>query len=283
MPASRRLLIALACAASVGALSASPASAASSTGQGVVLSSAGHNVRLVDKAHRVGDVRVSSTRGLHRGDAVRVRSGKPHVSGHARRLSFLGRVMRSSGRGAAVRLDDGSTFKFSGPRKPHRRGGLAPGQTLLITLATDARGNVAIAIRVVPSRSDSRASGGDQSRDGDSASCDDSAADDSAADDSAADDDAVDVVDCDEDDWLDEVDGVVTALADDGSSLTLAPDDGSAAATYPVDDVSLLDGIAVGDEVAVTLDDDGTAIDVELLDWSDEDPGPGDDDGGEDE
>ena len=42
--------------------------------------------------------------------------------------------------------------------------------------------------------------------------------------------------------------------------------------TIPVDDASLLDGIEVGDDVAVTLDEDGTAIDVELLDWSD-DPG----------
>jgi len=65
----------------------------------------------------------------------------------------------------------------------------------------------------------------------------------------------------------------VTALAADGSALTVAPDDGSGATTIPVADASLLDGIEVGDDVAITLDEDGTAIDVELLDWSQE---PGD-------
>jgi len=278
MSAPRLLLPLLACVAGTCALSAPAALAGTPTnGQGVVLSLGGHTLRLVDKAHRVAAVRVSSTRSLHRGDVVRVRRGKAHVSGHARRLSFLGRVVRSSSRRAVVRLGDGSTFKFSGPRKPHRRGararrnvtidlqGLTPGQTLLITLATDAHGNVAIAIRVVRSGSNIGESDGDQSGDDDWASCDDSTADED---------------DCGEDDWFDEVDGTVTALADDGSSLTLMPDDGSAEETYPVDDPSLLDGIGVGDEVAVTLDEDGTAIDVELLDWSDEDPGPGDDDGG---
>ena len=86
--------------------------------------------------------------------------------------------------------------------------------------------------------------------------------------------------DCAEDDWADEVDGTVTALAADGSSLTVAPDDGSDATTIPVGDPSLLDGIEVGDDVAVTVDEDGTAIDVELLDWS-EDRRPGDEGGDE--
>jgi hypothetical protein len=281
MSARRLLLTLLACVVGVCALSAPAALAgAPASGQGVVLSLGGHTVRLVDKAHRVGGVRMSSTRGLRRGDVVRVRRGKAHVTAHARRLSFLGRVVRSSRRGAVVRLTDGSTFKFSGSRKPHRRGaraarnlaadlqGLTPGQTLLITLATDAHGNVAIAIRVMPSGNDTGEDGGDQSGDGDWASCDDDTADEG---------------DCGEDEAVDEVDGAVTALADDGSSLTLAPDDGSAEETYPVDDPSLLDGIEVGAEVAVTLDEDGTAIDVELLDWADDDPGPGDDDDGGDD
>ena len=129
-----------------------------------MLSRGGHGVRLVDKAHRVSDVRVGSTRGLRRGDVVRVDGGRAHVSGHVRRLSFLGRVVRSTGKGAVVRLGDGSTFKLSGAGRQHRRGaraaasvsidfqGLAPGQTLLVTIATDARGNVAITIRVSPPR-----------------------------------------------------------------------------------------------------------------------------------
>ena len=262
-----------------------------------MLSSGGHLVRLVDKAHHVRDVRVSSTRGLHRGDVVRVRRGKAHVGGHARRVSFIGRVVRSSRGGAVVRLGDGSTFKFSASRKRHGRRpraaanvtidlqGLTPGQALLITIATDVHGNVAITIKLLPPGTSIGAGYDDRSGPGDEAGCGDEAADDETADDEAEtanhDDRSSDDDTCSDDpgddDWLDEVDGTVTALADDGSSLTLAPDDGSAAETYPVDDPSLLDGIAVGDEVAVTLDEDGTAIDVELLDWADEDPGPGDD------
>lgn len=330
MSIPRRLPLLLACAAGVGALSASSAFAASSDGQGVVLSSGGHTVRLVDRAHRVGDVHVSSARGLRRGDVVNVRRGGAHVTGHVRRLSFLGRVVRSSGRGAVVRLGDGSTLKVGGSR-PHghgRRGraaanvtidfqGLNPGDTLLITIATDEQGNVAITIKLLHGGTDIgdgelHASGVVTDDEGDGwFGIDDGSGDELGFDDpqhvfedaDAAWCDVVDVAyhragrhliadeltvtgssdegDCADDDSVDEVDGTVTVLAPDASSLTIAPDDGSAATTYPVDDPSLLDGIAVGDEVAVMLDEDGTAIDVEPLDWSD-DPGPGDGgDGGE--
>jgi hypothetical protein len=289
-----------------------------------VLSLGGHVLRLVDKSHRVGDVHVSSARGLQRGDVVSVRNGRAHVSGRVRKLSFLGRVVRSTGHGAVVQLGDGSSFKVgSGTPHGHRARsagnvtvdfqGLAPGQTLLVTIATDAQGNVAITIRVLSSPTDIgdgelHASGvvtddegegifairtGDGSglRFGDPQQLFEAA--------DAGWCDVVDVSfhrdgvrliadelritgqsdegDCANDEWDDEVDGTVTALAASGSSLTVAPDDGSAATTIPVDDASLLDGIEVGDDVAVTLDEDGTAIDVELLDWS-EDPG---DEGGD--
>jgi hypothetical protein len=326
MSVSPRLLTLLACAAGACALSAPTASAAPANGQGTVLSAGGHTVRLVDTAHRVGDVRVRSTRGLRRGDVVRVRDGGVRVSRHARRLSFLGRVVRSSGRGALVRLGDGSTFKLAGAGRPRGRGaraaanvtiglqGLQPGQTLLVTIATDAHGNVAITIRLLPDATDigaveQHASGVVTDDEGDGSFA--IRADDGsglrfadpqrlleAADAAWCDEvevsyhadgrrlvadglrvtGASDEGDCAEDDWSDEADGTVTALADDGSTLTLAPDDGAAEETYPVDDPSLLDGIAVGDAVAVLLDEDGTAIDVELLDDGGEDPGPGDDD-----
>ncbi|HEX5146961.1 MAG TPA: hypothetical protein VFV85_08060 [Conexibacter sp.] len=82
--------------------------------------------------------------------------------------------------------------------------------------------------------------------------------------------------DCADDDGAaDEVDGTIAALAPDASSLTVSPDDGSSAQTIPVQDPSLLDGFSVGDDVAVTLDDDGTAVDVEPLVYVD--PGDGDD------
>ncbi|HEV7774848.1 MAG TPA: hypothetical protein VGO48_16320 [Conexibacter sp.] len=328
MSRSRRVLTVLACAASACALSAPAALAGPSVpsnGQGVVLSLAGHSVRLVDKSHRVGDVRVASTRGLHRGDVVSVRNGRAYVSGRVRKLSFLGRVVRSSGHGALVRLGDGSSFKVGGG-KPHGHRarsagnvtidfqGLAPGQTLLVTIATDAQGNVAITIRVLSSPTDIgdgelhasgvvtddegegvfaiRTDDGSGLRFGDPQQLFEAA--------DAAWCDVVDVSfhknggrliadelrvtdqsdegDCAEEEWADEVDGTVTALAADGSSLTVAPDDGTAATMIPVDDASLLDGIEVGDGVAVTLDEDGTAIDVELLDWSEE---PGDEGGDE--
>lgn len=332
MPIARRLPVLLACVVGTCALSAPAAFAnAPANGQGVVLSAGGHTVRLVDKAHRVGDVRVSSARGLRRGDLVRVQHGSARVAGHARRLSFLGRVVRSSGRGAVVRLGDGSTFKLAGGRT-HGRGaravasnvtidfqGLRPGETLLITIATDSKGNIAITIRVLPAATDIgddelRASGVVTDDEGDGSFAirtDDGsglrfgdpqrlleAADAAWCDlvevsyhkagqrliaDGLRVTGASDEGDCaGEDDWVDEADGTVTALADDRSSLTISLDDGSGEETYPVDDPSLLDELAVGDEVAVYLDEDGTAVDVEPLDWS-EDPGPGDDDGSEDE
>jgi hypothetical protein len=324
MLAPRRLLFLLAGAASACALNASAALAgadASSNGQGVVLSSTGHAIRLVEASHRVGDVRVTSTRGLRRGDVVSIRKGRAQVSRHVRKLTFLGRVVRSSGRSAVVRLGDGSSFTVgAGKPRGHRARsaanvtvdfqGLAPGQTLLITIATDAQGNVAVTLRVLSAPTnigdgelhatgvvtDDEGEGvfAIQADDGSDLRFGDPQQLFEAAD--AAWCDTVDVSfhksgrrliadqlsvtgqsdegDCAEDDWSDEVDGTVTALAPDGSSLTLAPDDGSQTTTIPVDDASLLEGIEVGDDVAVTLDEDGTAVDVELLDFS-EDPGDG--------
>jgi hypothetical protein len=326
MSRPRHVLTVLACAASGCALSAPAALAAqnaSPNGQGTILSAGGHGVRLVDRAHRVADVHVTSARGLRRGDVVSVRNGRPHVGRHVRKVAFLGRLVRSSARGAVLQLGDGSTFRV-GAAKPHGHRarsagnvtidfqGLTPGQTLLVTIATDQQGNVAITIRVLSGGTDI----GDAERHASGVVTDDEGdgAFGIAADDGsglhfsdpqqlfeAADAAWCDVVDvsfhqegrkliadelrvtgqsdegaCAEDDWADEVDGSVTALAADRSSLTVAPDDGSDATTIPVDDASLLDGIAVGDDVAVTLDEDGTAIDVELVDFS-EDPGDGGD------
>lgn len=322
MSRPRRVLTLLACAAGACALSAPTALAAQSpaNGHGAILSLSGHTVRLVDKAHHVADVRVNRARGLRRGDVVDVRKGVAHVAGHVRKLSFLGRVVRSSGKGAVVRLGDGSTFKFGGPKQ--RRGGrkarsaasvtidfqgLTPGQTLLITVATDGQGNVAITIKVLPSGTDIgsgdvelHASGVVTDDEGDGwFGIDDGSGDELGFEDPQrlfedADAGWCDVVqvdyhkagsrliadalqvtgssdegDCAED-FSDEVDGTVTALADDGSSLTIAPDDGDDAATYQIDDPSLLDGIEVGDEVAVMLDENGTVVDVELLDLAED-------------
>ena len=182
--------------------------------------------------------------------------------------------------------------------------GLAPGQALLVTIASDQQGNVAITIKVLPGGTnigdgeldvtgvvtDDTGGGsfGIGSADGSGLHFSDPQHLFEAANASMCDE--VDVAyhragnrlvadtlrvtgqssdgDCADSSDATEVDGVVTALADDGSSLTVQPDDGSAVTTIPVDDPTLLDGISLGDDVAVTLDPDGTASDVELIDTS---------------
>lgn len=325
MSRPRRLLSLLACAAGACALSAAAAPAATkgvpSSGHGVVLSLSGHTLRLVETGHRVGDVHVASTRGLHRGEVVTVRNGRAHVTGRVGKISFLARVVRSSGHGAVVRLGDGSTLSVGGSKpKPraHRASasaasvtidfqGFTPGQALLVTIATDSQGNVAITIKALPGSTNI----GDGELDVAGTITDDTGGGEFAirADDGsglrfqdpqqlleAADASLCDTVDVgyhreggalvadtlrvtgqstqgdcaggSGDTGGSEVDGVVTALAGDGSSLTVQPDDGSPATTIPVDDPTLLDGIQLGDDVAVSLDDTGTATDVELIDNS---------------
>ena len=273
----RRLPLLLAVAASACALSAPSALAAPAPAQGVVLARSPHGVRLVVDAHRVADVRLASARGLQRGDLVTVRRGRAQVGRHVRKVSFLARVVRGSATGALLRLDDGSTLKVAGP-KPHSArarsagaapdfAGLAAGQTLLVTLASDEPGNVVLTLKLQRGKVEA---GGEPrvGPPGDEGDC--------------GEDQSVD-----DGDWCSdgpgdgvEVDGTVTALAADASALTIVPDDGGEATTFQVADADLLEGIEVGDDVAVTLDDAGIAIDVEPLDWVDDpgDPGdPGDD------
>ncbi len=329
MSRPRRPFLLLALAAGACALSAPTASAAAasvpSAGRGVVLSAAGHKLRLVDRAHRVGDAHVAWAQGLRRGDVAKVRKGRARVSGHRRKVAFLAQVVRSSGRHAVVRLGDGSRLKLSAPKRPHAHGaraavdlaGLRSGQAVLVTIASAGRGNVVLALRLLPSGTpigDGSGSGGTGGGSGAGAAelhasgtvSDDEgegyfAIDPGSGDELGFDDpqrlfedagaawcDVVDVAyhrdgdalvaddlqvtgqstagDCAGDGWGDEVDGTVSAIAGDRSSLAVEPDDGSATTTIPVDDPALLDGIEVGDDVAVTLDENGIAIDVELLD-----------------
>jgi hypothetical protein len=165
MSRSRRPLVVLVLALAAGAcaLSAPAASAAApSNGQGVVLSAAGHTVRLVDRAHRVADVRVRSARTLRRGDVVKVRRGTARATGHRRKVAFLAQIVRSSRRHAVVRLGDGSRVKLATQTRRHGRSarsaagvtvdlqGLQPGQAVLVTIATDGHGNVVLTIKLLP-------------------------------------------------------------------------------------------------------------------------------------
>jgi len=327
MSRPRRPFLLLALVAGACALSAPAASAATpsvpSAGRGVVLSAAGHAVRLVDRAHRVGDVHVTSARSLRRGDVAKVRKARARVSGHRRKVAFLAQVVRSAGRHAVVRLGDGSRLKLTGAKRGHGArsavdlGSLRTGQAVLVTIASAGRGNVVLALRLLPSGTPiGGGAGGSGSAGGRPGAgvtelhasgvvTDDEgegyfAIDPGSGDELGFDDpqrlfegadaawcDVVEVTyhedsdaivadgvqvtgqsttgDC-ADDTTDEVDGTVSAIAGDRSSLTVEPDDGSDATTIAVDDASLLDGIEVGDDVAVTLGADGVGIDVELLD-----------------
>jgi hypothetical protein len=289
MSRPRRPLTVLACAAVACALNAPTALAAPhgpASGKGVVLSLARHGVRLVDRGHRVEAIRLASSRGVRPGDVVTVRDGRARVSDHVRKLSFLARVARSSSRGVVLTLGDGSSFTLrTGPRRrqqgarsaagaPAGLPALAAGQALLVTLAVDGPDAVVLSVKRLDRAGGERA--GDR-RGGDERGAPDPGDEGDCGEDEYVDEDGWCVGD--EEDG-DEVDGTVAAIAPDASSLTLAPDDGGDALAIPVGDAGLLDGIEVGDDVAVTLDEDGTAIDVELLDWV-EDPGdedPGDDD-----
>jgi hypothetical protein len=329
MPTFRPLPL-LACALGACALAPAPAlaaahHAASAAQSGVVLSAAHHRVQLVDHAHRVTDARVRSTHGLRRGAVVTIRGGSAKVTGRAHRVAFLGRVARSSKHGTVVKLGDGSSFRLGTAGAHGARAasaltvdlqGLTVGEELLITISTDAAGNVAIAIKVVPAATNigdeqqtsgyvTDDSGGGvfaiRTGDGSGLRFDDPQQLLEAADASQC--DTVDVGyhadghtlvadslrvtgrsdqgSCAPDQQPadgsggDEIDGVVTALAADGSSLTLTPDDGSAAATIQTSDASVLDGVNVGDDVAVMTDASGVATEVDVLDTSGEDPGPG--------
>jgi len=239
----------------VGALSAlalatsAPAALASKAQHGVVLSAAHGTVRLVDSHHRVGDVHVRSGHGLKRGAEVAIDRGNARMTGYVHTVSFLGRVVRSSPHGVVLRLDDGSAFKLR--TAGHRRRGarLARGQTVLVTLVSGGHGNVAKALKPVASGGSS--SGGSSSGDGQTG----------------------------DQGGGDEVDGVVTDIAADSSSVTVDPGDGSDAVEIPVPDASLLSGVQIGDQVAVTTDDAGNATEIDVLDSASSDDGSDGSDG----
>lgn len=315
-----RLLPAAACAL---ALSAAPALAAAHPGggahRGVVLSAAHRTVRIVDNHHRVTSLHVRSTRGLRRGEVVTVRGGRAHVVGHVSKVSFYGRVVKSTAHGALIRLADGSTFKLGAPHGAHAAStltvsieGLQPGQAVLITVSSDGQGNVAVTIQLVSGAtnigdSEQQASGyvtddGDGSfairaTDGSGLRFLDPQGLFDAAD--AQQCDTVDVTyhadghrliadglkvtgqstegSCAPDaQGGDEIDGTVTAIAADLSSVTVDPGDGSGPQTIPVDDPTTLDGVTVGEQVAVLTDGNGVATEIDPLDGSGDQQSSGD-------
>ncbi len=168
--------------ATIGALLALPASALAASGSGVVLSldAQHHVIEVVDSHHvvhayhyrgRLPKLRAGS-RISFQGSKTSIQAVKLAANG-SRVVSFLGKVVRSSKNGLAVRLADGKTVSFSSkqvrrtrPKPAHRHkkhgvragtgasassvtisiSGLQVGVTVLITETVDGRGNVSITI-----------------------------------------------------------------------------------------------------------------------------------------
>ncbi len=300
---------------------------------GVVLSATHHRLQLVDAQHRVSDAHVRSSHGLHRGAVVTISHARARVTRHVKTVMFLGRVVRSSSRhGVVLKLADGSRCKVT---TKHRHGAevtaaldeLAPGQAVLVTVSSDARGDVALAIKLVDGKKDigdseKSASGtvtddsgggrfGIATDDGTAlpfrdphglfeasgaGECDSvdvtyhaaphggglvadtlevtgSSQDDSCADQQgAAGDDPNGDPSGDGGDNPNEIDGIVTAIAPDDSSLTVDQEDGSDLVLIPVADPSELVGLRVGDDVAVIVDGNGVATEVDVADDSGDSP-----------
>jgi hypothetical protein len=123
-----------------------------------------HKVEVVNSAHLVRRYSVAGklSSKLRSGALV---SFKPHgkkanglrVTGRTRKLAFYATVVSSAKKGALLRLPDGRAWKIGKKQLKRVRGssvsisleGLDKGQVVLITMATDANGNVAITIKLV--------------------------------------------------------------------------------------------------------------------------------------
>lgn len=168
--------------ATISALLALPASALAASGSGVVLSldAQHHAIEVVDSHHVV---HAYHYRGrlpkLHAGSRISFQGSKTSIqavkvaANGSRVVSFLGKVVRSSKNGLAVRLADGKTISFSSkqvrrtrpkPAQRHKKhgvraaadasassvtiniSGLQAGVTVLVTETVDGQGNVSITI-----------------------------------------------------------------------------------------------------------------------------------------
>jgi hypothetical protein len=238
---NHRLLLALAAVLCVGA---TPAAASASNRQGAVLSvdRAHHRVRIVDSHHRVHRLR-------YRGRLARNVTPGRRVSYAARggllsrlrpltrlrRLSFYGRVVSSGARGLALRLNDRGLYRIAqGSRSRSHRAvaraasnvtvgiqGLKPGQVVLVTIADNGSGDIAITIKLVDSAP------GDSNQ---GPTVDDQ-----------------------------QVTGTVSAIAADRSSVTVDVP-GTGAKTFRVNDPDTLEHISVGDLVDVCYYQDGNEL-----------------------
>lgn len=164
------------------AVLALPASAVAAT-KAVVLSVDSHHdtIQLVDSSHVVHAYRYhGQLPKLHAGSAISFRQSGASikhvrvVSGSSRSVSFLAKVVHSTGKHVVLRLADGRTVTFSSKQLHHKRGakvvhairaagdssaggnitvsiqGLTPGVTVMVTESVDSQGNVTITITLPP-------------------------------------------------------------------------------------------------------------------------------------
>jgi hypothetical protein len=219
-----------------------------------------HRIELVNSSHVVHAYAVAGKllRRVARGSVVSFsvkgkRVTKLRLKGRAHKLAFYGTVVASGKRNVVLQLADGRRVRLGTKAKAKAKAkaqaaraagtvsiqlvGLKPGQTVLITESFDANGNVTITIKLVqgadPNGGGSGGSGGDDTPDQDAV-------------------------------------GTVTAIAADGSTITIQVD-GQGAMTFQAD-ADLVSGFNVGDAVDVTYytDTDGSLVadDVESTDNS---------------
>lgn len=312
----KRLAVLAVCAL---AAALAPAAAQAKAHSGVVLSRHHKRIEIIDARHAVHSYKLGVKHAhVHAGTRVKYRThGKRvvalRVRARAHRYSFLGKVASSGRKGVVVRLADGRRLRLATAAKrlgavkgkAHAAGsitlniqGLKPGQTVLVTVDTDADGNVAITLQI--QQGDDVTGGEDQdvtgtvTAIGDGSLTIESDAGDSmtfAADPELLDGvevgDSVDVTYYDDGtgalvaDDVEEADtggddldavGVVTAIDADGLTVDVP---GQGSMTFHADP-DLTDGVQVGDSVDVTyyVENDGT-LTADDVEWADDGSGDG--------
>jgi hypothetical protein len=296
----RRLLPAAASALAL--LVPAAAQAKPQTGAVLRVDRAHHKVEVVNSTHLVRRYSVAGklSSKLRSGALVTFKAkGKKanglRVTGRTRKLAFYATVVSSAKKGAVMRLPDGRNWKIGKKQLKHAHGssvsisleGLDPGQVVLITMVTDAKGNVSITIKLV--NGDDPTAGEDQEASGTVTGVTDTTltidtgdetltfeADSELLADIQVDDEvdvtyyedggtlvADDISLVDEGQEDDTVTGTVTDVRGDGLTIQV---DGEGPMSFSADP-DLLQDVSVGDEVDVTYytDDDGhlVADDVE--------------------
>jgi hypothetical protein len=210
-----------------------------------------HRIELVDRRHVVRNYVVGAKlpHRLSRGSVVSYsahgkRVTKLRLKGHARKLRYIGKVVASGKGGVVLKLADGRRVRLGGKGRhaAHRVRaagtvsievqGLKVGQVVMITEASDASGNVTITIKLIQQQDST--SGEDQT-----------------------------------------VTGAVTAVAADGSTLTVQVD-GKGPMTFQTDP-DVVNGVSVGDQVDVTYyqDTDGSLVADDVQPSNSGSPGDG--------